>query len=85
MSVLMRNFSLPDINSEHHTFGTKRTRRFLKYVDDNILVPVVGQQTRKGAFLDLLLPNRECREKIGVTKAQLDLKNAKLGQQKGIC
>ncbi|GAB0186493.1 hypothetical protein GRJ2_001114600 [Grus japonensis] len=57
--VLMGDFNLPDINWEHHTADTSRFRSFLKHLDDNFLVQVLKEPTRKGALLDLLLVNRE--------------------------
>ncbi|GAB0202528.1 mitochondrial enolase superfamily member 1 [Grus japonensis] len=55
----MGDFNLPDINWEHHTADTSRSRSFLKHLDDNFLVQVLKEPTRKGALLDLLLMNRE--------------------------
>ncbi|GAB0180024.1 hypothetical protein GRJ2_000467700 [Grus japonensis] len=55
----MGDFNLPDINWEHHTADTSRSRSFLKYFDDNFLVQLLKEPTRKGALLDLLLMNRE--------------------------
>ena len=55
----MGDFNLPDINWEYHIAETKRSRRFLKHLDDNFLVQVQREPTRKGALLDLLLVNRE--------------------------
>ncbi|GAB0203202.1 hypothetical protein GRJ2_002785800 [Grus japonensis] len=57
--VLMGDFNLPDINWEHHTADTSRSRSFLKHLDDNFLVQLLKEPTRKGALLDLLLVNRE--------------------------
>ena len=57
--VLMGDFNLPHVNWEYHTAGTNRSRRFLNHLDDNFLVQVLKELTRKGAFLDMLLINRE--------------------------
>ncbi|GAB0207904.1 mitochondrial enolase superfamily member 1 [Grus japonensis] len=57
--VLMGDFNLPDVNWEHHTADTSRSRRFLKHLDDSFLVQLLKEPTRKGALLDLLLVNRE--------------------------
>ncbi|GAB0199842.1 hypothetical protein GRJ2_002449600 [Grus japonensis] len=56
--VLMGDFNLPDVNWEHHTADTSRSRSFLKHLDDNFLVQLLKEPTRKGALLDLLLVNR---------------------------
>ncbi|GAB0186949.1 hypothetical protein GRJ2_001160200 [Grus japonensis] len=56
--VLMGDFNLPDVNWEHHTADTSRSRSFLKHLDDNFLVQVLKEPMRKGALLDLLLMNR---------------------------
>jgi len=55
----MRDFNLPDANWEHHIADTNRSRRFLKHFDDNLMVQVLREPTRKGALLDLLLVKRE--------------------------
>ncbi|GAB0204012.1 mitochondrial enolase superfamily member 1 [Grus japonensis] len=57
--VLMGDFNLPDVNWEHHTADTSRSRSFLKHLDDKFLVQVLKEPMRKGALLDLLLVNRE--------------------------
>ncbi|GAB0208021.1 mitochondrial enolase superfamily member 1 [Grus japonensis] len=36
--VLMGDFNLPDVNWEHHTADTSRSRSFLKHLDDKFLV-----------------------------------------------
>ncbi|GAB0182550.1 hypothetical protein GRJ2_000720300 [Grus japonensis] len=56
--VFIGDFNLPDVNWEHHTADTSRSRSFLKHLDDNFLVQVLKESTRKGALLDLLLMNR---------------------------
>ncbi|NAW49622.1 hypothetical protein FGF92_23570, partial [Salmonella sp. gx-f5] len=56
--VLMGDFNLPDVNWECHTADTSKSRRFMKHLDDNFLVQVLTEPTRKGALLDLLLENR---------------------------
>jgi len=50
---------LPAINCDYHMANTSRSRRFLKHLEDNFLVQVLREPTRKGALLDLLLENRE--------------------------
>lgn len=57
--VLVGHFSLPDVNWEHDTDGTNRSRRVLKHLDDNFLVWVLGEPAEKNACLDLFLVNRE--------------------------
>ncbi|GAB0177896.1 hypothetical protein GRJ2_000254900 [Grus japonensis] len=57
--VLMGDFNLSDVNWEHHTADTSTSRSFLKHLDDNFLVQLLKELTRKGALLDLLLMNRE--------------------------
>ncbi|GAB0176455.1 mitochondrial enolase superfamily member 1 [Grus japonensis] len=53
------NYLKEDVNWEHHTDDTSRSRSFLKHLDDNFLVRLLKEPTRKGALLDLLLMNRE--------------------------
>ncbi|GAB0207654.1 hypothetical protein GRJ2_003231100 [Grus japonensis] len=38
--VLMGDFNFPDVNWEHHTADTNKSRKFLKHVEDNFLVQV---------------------------------------------
>ncbi|KAJ7417184.1 hypothetical protein WISP_65823 [Willisornis vidua] len=57
--VLMRDFNLPKVNSDHHTAATIWARRFLKNLDDNFMEQVLREPTWKDALLDLLLVNRE--------------------------
>lgn len=53
--VLMDDFNLPGINWEYHAAAMNRSRRFLKHIDDNFLLQLLRELTRKGAHLDLLL------------------------------
>jgi len=57
--VLMGNFNHPDISWEDHTARQVQSRRFLQSIDDNFLMQVVEEPTRKGALLDLVLTNKE--------------------------
>ena len=55
----MGDFNHPDISWEDHTARQAQSRRFLQSIDDNFLMQVVEEQTRKGALLDLVLTNKE--------------------------
>ncbi|GAB0204721.1 hypothetical protein GRJ2_002937700 [Grus japonensis] len=55
----MGDFSHPDICWRDSTAGHKQSRRFLEYVDDNFLLQVIEEPTRRGAMLDLVLTNKE--------------------------
>ena len=55
----MGAFKHPDISWEDHTARQAQSRRFLQSIDDNFLMQVVEQPTRKGALLDLVLINKE--------------------------
>ncbi|CAM5130792.1 unnamed protein product [Natator depressus] len=66
--VLMGDFNFPDICWESNTAVHRQSRKFLESVGDNFLVQVLDEPTRGGAFLDLLLTNRE--ELVG--KAKVD-------------
>ncbi|KAK4832275.1 hypothetical protein QYF61_021674 [Mycteria americana] len=57
--VLMGDFSFSDINREYHTVVTGKSRKFLKYAEDNFMSKILCEPTRKYALLDLLLVNRE--------------------------
>jgi len=57
--VFMGDFNHPDISWEDYTARQAQSRRFLQSIDDNFLMQVVEKTTRKGALLDLVLPNKE--------------------------
>jgi len=57
--VLMGDFNHPDISWEDHTARQEQSRRFLQSIDDNFLMKVVEEPTRKGALLDLVLTNKK--------------------------
>ena len=56
--VLMGDFNHPDISWEDHTARQEQSRRFLQSIDDNFLMQVVEEATRKGALPDLVLTNK---------------------------
>jgi len=47
------------IRCEDHTARHSQSRRFLQSIDDNFLMQVVQEPTKKGALLDLVLTNKE--------------------------
>ncbi|KAM9591177.1 uncharacterized protein ACIBXB_006074 isoform 2-T3 [Morphnus guianensis] len=57
--VLMGDFNHPNICWRDNTAGHKQSRRFLECVDDNFLLQVIEEPTRRGAMLDLVLTNKE--------------------------
>jgi len=57
--VLMGDFNHSDISWEDHTARQTQSRSFLQSIDDNFLMQVVKEPTRKGALLDLVLTNKE--------------------------
>jgi len=57
--VLMGDFNHLDIRWEDHTARHMQCRRFLQSIDDNFLMQVVEEPTRKGTLLDLVLSNKE--------------------------
>ncbi|GAB0187084.1 alpha-actinin-2 [Grus japonensis] len=57
--VLMGDFSHPNICWRDNTAGHKQSRRFLECIDDNFLLQVIQEPTRRGAMLDLVLINKE--------------------------
>ncbi|PKU28257.1 dtw domain-containing protein 2 [Limosa lapponica baueri] len=56
--VLMGDFNHPDICWRDNTAGHKKSRKFLECIDDNFLLQVMEEPTRKGAMLDLVLTNK---------------------------
>ncbi|GAB0207314.1 hypothetical protein GRJ2_003197000 [Grus japonensis] len=57
--VLMGDFNHPDICWRENTAECKQSRKFLECVDDNFLLQVTEEPTRRGAMLDLVLTNKE--------------------------
>ncbi|GAB0206162.1 hypothetical protein GRJ2_003081800 [Grus japonensis] len=57
--VLMGDFSHPDICWRDNTAGHKQSRRFLECIDDNFLLQVIEEPTRRCAMLDLVLTSKE--------------------------
>ncbi|GAB0208867.1 mitochondrial enolase superfamily member 1 [Grus japonensis] len=57
--VLMGDFNHPDICWRDNTAERKQSRKFLECVDDNCLLQVIEEPTRRGAMLDLILTNKE--------------------------
>jgi len=57
--VLLVDFNHPDISWEDHTARHAQSRRFLQSIDDNFLMQVVEDPTRRGMLLDLVLMNKE--------------------------
>ena len=55
----MRDFNYPNICWRDNTAGHKQSRRFLECVDDNFLLEVTENPTRRGHMLDLVLSNKE--------------------------
>jgi len=57
--VLIGDINHPDICWEDHTARHTQCRRFLQSIDDNFLMQVVEEPTRRGTLLDLVLMNKE--------------------------
>ncbi|GAB0208476.1 hypothetical protein GRJ2_003313300 [Grus japonensis] len=55
----MGDFNHPDICWRGNTAGHKQSRKFLECIDDNFLLQVTEEPTRRGAMLDLVLTNKE--------------------------
>jgi len=49
----------PDICWRDNTAGHKQSSRLLDYFDDNLLLQVTEEPTRRGAMLDLVLSSKE--------------------------
>ena len=57
--VLMGDFNHPGICWRDNTARHNQPRRFLECIDDNFLLQVTEQPTRRGALLDLILTNNK--------------------------
>ena len=55
----MVDFNHPDISWEDHTARYMQSRRFLQSTDDNFLMQVVEEPTKRDTLLDLILMNKE--------------------------
>ncbi|GAB0187151.1 hypothetical protein GRJ2_001180400 [Grus japonensis] len=55
----MEDFNHPNICWRDNRAQRKQPRRFLECVDDNFLLQVIEEPTRRGVMLDLVLTNRE--------------------------
>ncbi|GAB0179564.1 hypothetical protein GRJ2_000421700 [Grus japonensis] len=59
MTTSTRKKSHPDICWRDNAAGHKQSRKFLECIDDNFLLQVIEESTRRGAMLDLVLTNKE--------------------------
>ncbi|GAB0205636.1 hypothetical protein GRJ2_003029200 [Grus japonensis] len=57
--VLMGDFNHPDICWRDNAAEHKQSRKFLECVNDNFLLQVIEEPTRRGAMLGLILTNKE--------------------------
>ena len=57
--VLMGEFNQPDICWRDNTAVHRQSRRFLECIDENFLLQVIEEPTRRGVMLDLVLTNDE--------------------------
>ena len=57
--VLMGDFNHPNICWRDNMAGHKQSRRFQECIVDNFLFQVIEEPMRRGAMLDLVLPNKE--------------------------
>ncbi|GAB0204868.1 mitochondrial enolase superfamily member 1 [Grus japonensis] len=57
--VFMHDFNHCNICWRDNTAGHKQSRKFLECVDDNFLLQVIEEPTKRGAMLDLVLTNKE--------------------------
>jgi len=55
----MGDFNFPDISWEYHTAVMNKSGKFLKFAEDNFLLQVLSEPTRKDVLLGLLFVNRE--------------------------
>lgn len=57
--VIVGDFNYPDICWKAYSASHPQSRRFLQCIDDNFLMEMVDEPTRRGALLDLILTNQE--------------------------
>jgi len=57
--VIVRDFDYPDICWKVCSASHPQSSRFLQCVDDNFLMQMVGEPTRRGALLDLILAAKQ--------------------------
>lgn len=59
-----RGFSLLDVNWKHHTAGTNRSGRLVKHTDNNFMVQVLRQLTRKDALIVFVFNREDCMDEV---------------------
>jgi len=69
--VLMGDFNHPDIFWRENASGHRQSRRLLECVDDNFLLHVIEEPTRRGVMMDLVLTNKE--RLVGNVKVKVSL------------
>jgi len=57
--VFMGDFNCPNICWRDNTAGHRQARRSLECTEDNFLLQVIEEPTRRSAMLDLVLTNKE--------------------------
>jgi len=55
----MGDFNHPDICWKDNTAGHRQASTFLERVEDNFLLQMIEEPTKRGAILDLVLTNKE--------------------------
>uniref|UniRef100_A0A8B9FNR1 Reverse transcriptase domain-containing protein n=1 Tax=Amazona collaria TaxID=241587 RepID=A0A8B9FNR1_9PSIT len=76
----MGDFNHPDICWRDGTARHKQSRRFLDCVEDNFLLQVIEEPTRRGAMLDLVLINREGLVGNVTLQGSLDCSDHEMGE-----
>ncbi|PKU39832.1 dtw domain-containing protein 2 [Limosa lapponica baueri] len=74
--VLMKTFNYPDTCCRDNTAGYKQSRRFLERINDNFLLQLIEEPTRRGA--DLVLTNKEGLLRNMKLKGSLGCSNHKM-------
>lgn len=57
--VLIGDFNFLDVSQDCHTADTNRSSKFMKHIEDNFLMQVLREPTRKNAFQDLFFENKD--------------------------
>ncbi|PKU38249.1 dtw domain-containing protein 2 [Limosa lapponica baueri] len=83
--VLMGDFNHPDICWKDNTAGHMKSRKFLECINDNFLLQMIEEPTRKGAMLDLVLTNKEGLVRNVKFKGSLGCSDHKMHQCASCC
>ncbi|XP_010185617.1 PREDICTED: pre-mRNA-processing factor 17 [Mesitornis unicolor] len=82
---LMRDFNYPDICWKAYAASHSQSSRFLQCINDNFLMQMVDEPTRRGALLDLTLTNKEGLFEVVKVEGSLGCSNHEMVEFSILC